>query len=71
MSAPQNQFRKKDFSAQVTGVADKTVTNASTAKDAVLPLGSRVPAGGTAIVTNFEWLQVPTADRTAFQLTAV
>ncbi len=69
-SALQNRHYKKDYDKDVTGTADVTVTNASDA-EAILTLGTLVPANSTAICTAYEWAQVPADKRTQFELTAV
>ncbi len=68
----QNRIYRKDFPAEVTQLADRTVTNGTTNRIAVLPLGSVIgPGVALAGVSAFEWAQVPAATRTAFQLTSV
>ncbi len=74
MAVPQTRHWKKDVethfaAAEGPGLADKTITSASD-YDATLPLGTLVPANGTARCSAYEWSQVPTATRTVFELTA-
>ncbi len=66
-SALQNRKPRLDLDPAQSGEPNITVTNSST-HEAVLPMGTVIPPGGSRAVSVYEWSLTPGGTRTAFSL---
>ncbi len=66
--ATKTPLQNKITHKEPLGTAEKTVANAGT-RDCITAFGARIPAGGTAVITQYEWdNRITAGEKTAFQL---